>query len=76
MDLQPNLVKITIKGKVFQFVLPEEILTDSSTAKRSQVTGHLLITMPRVKCKKIVTKIHSYNQSKEKDEKVTKDVKK
>lgn len=34
-----------------QLALPEEIKTDSSTAKRSQVTGHLLLTMPKVERK-------------------------
>lgn len=46
MDLQPIVAKITIKDKVFQFVLPEEICTDKSTAQRSQTTGHLVIKMP------------------------------
>ena len=31
-----------------QLSLQEEINPDSSTAKRSQVTGHLVITMPKV----------------------------
>lgn len=34
---------------MFQVCLPEEVNADSSTAKRSQITGHLLVTMPKVK---------------------------
>ena len=34
-----------------QLALPEEIKPDSSTAQRSQVTGHLLLTMPKVRWK-------------------------
>ncbi|XP_031551019.1 protein tilB homolog isoform X2 [Actinia tenebrosa] len=49
VDVQPKYVRITIKGKVFQLVLSEEVNPDSSTAKRSQTTGHLLITMPKMK---------------------------
>lgn len=49
VDLQPIYVKIAIKGKVFQFVLPEEICTDKSTAQRSQTTGRLVLRMPRTK---------------------------
>ncbi|KAI4471542.1 leucine rich repeat protein [Holotrichia oblita] len=49
VDLQPIFVKLTVKGKVFQFVLPEEICTDKSTAQRSQTTGRLVIRMPKVK---------------------------
>ncbi|XP_018336112.1 protein tilB [Agrilus planipennis] len=51
VDLQPIVVKVTIKKKVFQFVLPEEIYTDKSVAQRSQTTGHLVITMPRMNYK-------------------------
>lgn len=49
VDLQPVFVKITIKGKVFQFVLPEEIQTDKSTAQRSQTSGHLVVKMPKAR---------------------------
>uniref|UniRef100_A0A670Y8Z8 Leucine-rich repeat-containing protein 6 n=1 Tax=Pseudonaja textilis TaxID=8673 RepID=A0A670Y8Z8_PSETE len=34
--------------KAFQLVLPEEVKPDSSIAKRSQTTGHLVINMPKV----------------------------
>ncbi|XP_022092208.1 protein tilB homolog [Acanthaster planci] len=47
VDVQPTHVKVVIKGKVFQLVLTEEIMPDSSKAQRSQTTGHLLITMPK-----------------------------
>lgn len=49
VDIQPTYVKVLIKGKIFQIVFPEEIKTESSTAQRSQTTGHLVITMPKVK---------------------------
>ncbi|KAK1790036.1 hypothetical protein P4O66_002348 [Electrophorus voltai] len=35
--------------QVFQLVLPDEVKPDSSTAQRSQTTGHLLLTMPKVR---------------------------
>ncbi|XP_072426544.1 dynein axonemal assembly factor 11 isoform X2 [Chiloscyllium punctatum] len=47
IDVQPTYVCVMVKGKVFQLVLPEEVKPDSSSAKRSQTTGHLLITMPK-----------------------------
>jgi protein TilB len=49
VDIQPTYVKVLIKGKIFQIVFPEEIKTELSTAQRSQTTGHLVITMPKVK---------------------------
>uniref|UniRef100_A0A8U8AUC6 Leucine-rich repeat-containing protein 6 n=1 Tax=Geospiza parvula TaxID=87175 RepID=A0A8U8AUC6_GEOPR len=43
-------IRVLVKGKPFQLVLPEEVKPDSSSAKRSQTTGHLVVTMPKV-CK-------------------------
>lgn len=49
VDVQPNYIRVTIKGKIFQICLPEEINTSESTAQRSQITGHLVITTPKLK---------------------------
>ncbi|XP_050993543.1 dynein axonemal assembly factor 11 [Labeo rohita] len=46
VDVQPTYVRVTVKGKVFQLVLPAEVKPDSSTAQRSQTTGHLLLILP------------------------------
>lgn len=48
VDIQPMYIKVWIKGQLLQLTLPEEVKPDSSTAKRSQTTGHLLITMPKL----------------------------
>ena len=48
VDVQPNYVRVTMKGKILQLRLNSEVKPDSSTAKRSQVTGHLLVMMPKV----------------------------
>lgn len=48
MDIQPNYVRVTIKGKFFQMALNDEVRIDESTSKRSQITGHLLIVMPKL----------------------------
>uniref|UniRef100_A0A8C8FRU8 Leucine-rich repeat-containing protein 6 n=1 Tax=Oncorhynchus tshawytscha TaxID=74940 RepID=A0A8C8FRU8_ONCTS len=48
VDVQPTYARVTVKGKIFQLVLPAEVRPDSSTAKRSQITGHLVLTMPKV----------------------------
>ncbi|MCJ8744933.1 hypothetical protein PDJAM_G00124450, partial [Pangasius djambal] len=51
----------TFTVQVFQLVLPAEVKPDSSTAQRSQTTGHLLITMLKlhgeVKLKKATHKL-------------------
>ncbi|XP_078605852.1 dynein axonemal assembly factor 11-like [Branchiostoma floridae x Branchiostoma japonicum] len=47
VDVQPTYVRVTIKGKILQLHLPEEVRPDSCKAVRSQTTGNLLITMPK-----------------------------
>lgn len=47
LDVQPTYVRVLVKNKPFQLVLPGEVKPDSSTAKRSQTTGHLVVTMPK-----------------------------
>ncbi|KAG8237982.1 hypothetical protein J437_LFUL018007 [Ladona fulva] len=54
VDVQPEYVKVLIKGKIFQIVLNHEILTEQSTAKRSTTTGHLVITMPLLQPMKLM----------------------
>ncbi|NXD33130.1 TILB protein, partial [Copsychus sechellarum] len=49
VDVQPTYICVLVKGKPFQLVLPEEVKPDSSSAKRSQTTGHLVVTMPKAK---------------------------
>ena len=38
-----------IKGKIFQLRFLEEVQPDAGKAERSQTTGHLMVTLPRVK---------------------------
>ncbi|XP_069367536.1 dynein axonemal assembly factor 11 isoform X2 [Paralichthys olivaceus] len=56
VDVQPTYVRVSVKGKIFQMVLPAEVKPDSSTAQRSQTTGHLVLTMPRAEGEIKVTK--------------------
>ncbi|KAL6467831.1 hypothetical protein MHYP_G00235080 [Metynnis hypsauchen] len=67
VDVQPTYVRVTVKGKVFQLVLPAEVKPDSSTAQRSQTTGYLLLNMPKahgeIKVKKAVLKTSHVKKS-------------
>ncbi|XP_074506085.1 dynein axonemal assembly factor 11 isoform X1 [Sebastes fasciatus] len=56
VDVQPTYARLKVKGKIFQMVLPAEVKPDSSTAQRSQTTGHLVLTMPRAEGEIKVTK--------------------
>ncbi|OAF67671.1 Leucine-rich repeat-containing protein 6 [Intoshia linei] len=49
LDVQPSFVRLISKGKTFQLVLPDEVNCEKSVAERSQATGNLTITMPRMK---------------------------
>ena len=41
-------MRVEAKKNTLQLLLPCEVLTDSSVAKRSQTTGHLLLTCPKL----------------------------
>ncbi|XP_069710795.1 dynein axonemal assembly factor 11-like isoform X2 [Phaenicophaeus curvirostris] len=49
VDIQPTYIRVLVKGKPFQLVLPEEVKPDCSSAKRSQTTGHLVVSMPKAR---------------------------
>lgn len=49
VDIQPNYVRVTLKGKILQLCLQENVKCDLSTAQRSQTTGQLLVKMPKVR---------------------------
>ncbi len=49
LDVHPGHLQAMIKGKVFQLRFLEEVFSDKARAERSQNTGHLVVTMPKVK---------------------------
>lgn len=55
VDVQPNYVRVTVKGKIFQMALKDEIRVDESSSQRSQITGRLLIVMPKLNGENCVT---------------------
>ncbi|XP_053691934.1 protein tilB [Sabethes cyaneus] len=61
VDVQPNYVRVTVKGKIFQLALKDEVLTDQSACQRSGTTGHLSIALPKLNTQNV-----SFNQSKTK----------
>lgn len=50
IEVQPAYVRVTVKGKVFQLALNDEICVARATSQRSAATGNLLIKMPKLKC--------------------------
>lgn len=50
VDVQPTYVRVTIREKILQLVLDEEVKVDESNAKRLIGSKLLEITMPKVGC--------------------------
>lgn len=48
VDVETNYVRVTMKKKIFQLALREEVRIHESSSQRSQITGHLLIRMPKL----------------------------
>lgn len=48
VDVQPNYLRVTVKGKIFQMALQSEVRCSEATSKRSMITGQLLIVMPKL----------------------------
>lgn len=57
VDLNPNYIRLEIKGKVTQLKFEEDILVDKSKVQRSTTTGSLLLTMPKAS----ITEVESKN---------------
>ncbi|KAH9280628.1 Protein tilB -like protein [Echinococcus granulosus] len=53
-DVQTNYVRVTLRNKVFQMALPEEVHPDKSSVQRSRVTGRLLVRMPKVRASSMI----------------------
>ncbi|XP_017883352.1 protein tilB homolog isoform X2 [Ceratina calcarata] len=72
VDVQPEYVRVTIKGKVLQLTLPCEVSVDSSTAQRNSTNGKLVITMPRLKPIPVVQTHNDKEKAKTKRDQVVK----
>lgn len=48
LDIHPTYVSVVIKSKVLRLKLPSEVNASASTARRSKVTGHLVVEMPKI----------------------------
>ncbi|XP_014248281.1 protein tilB homolog [Cimex lectularius] len=49
VDVQPNYVRVTIKKKILQLRLDQEVCPSESKSTRSISTGHLIVEMPKLK---------------------------
>ncbi|XP_017869744.1 PREDICTED: protein tilB [Drosophila arizonae] len=54
VDVETNYVRVTVKGKIFQIAYNEEVKPDESIVQRSQITGHLQITLKKLKANELL----------------------
>ena len=64
--MQPTFVRVMAKKNIIQLVLPAEVLTDASVAKRSTTTGHLQLTLPKL-CPVVASKAPVERKKKERE---------
>ncbi|XP_011177317.1 protein tilB [Zeugodacus cucurbitae] len=55
VDVESNYVRVTVKGKIFQMAFSEELNITEASVKRSQITGYLLVNMPKLHAKEMLT---------------------
>jgi len=49
VDVHPSYVSVVVKGKLFRVLWPDEVRADAAACQRSQATGELVVTAPKVK---------------------------
>ncbi|XP_060661535.1 protein tilB [Drosophila nasuta] len=55
VDVQPNYVRVTVKGKIFQIAYHDEVKPLESQVQRSQITGHLQLMLPKLKANELLS---------------------
>ncbi|XP_037932064.1 protein tilB [Teleopsis dalmanni] len=54
VDVTCNYIRVTVKGKIFQISLTEEVKPSDAIIQRSQITGQLLIRVPKLHHNEII----------------------
>ncbi|XP_061389387.1 protein tilB-like [Musca vetustissima] len=55
VDVEINYIRVVVKGKIFQIALNEEVKPSESIVQRSQITGQLVITAPKLNENKLLS---------------------
>uniref|UniRef100_A0A1A9VRL4 Dynein axonemal assembly factor 11-like CS domain-containing protein n=1 Tax=Glossina austeni TaxID=7395 RepID=A0A1A9VRL4_GLOAU len=48
VDVDVNYIRVTVKGKIFQIALTEEVKPSEAKTQRSQITGQLVVKAPKL----------------------------
>eukprot|EP00949_MAST-11_sp_MAST-11-sp1_P003825 g3825.t1 len=68
VDVQPTYVSVIVKNKTLRLSLPEEVKPDKGKAERSQTTGHLKLTLPKLDTSRSVVAYRAQQKAKEEEE--------
>jgi len=49
VDVHPFYVSVVVKGKLFRILWPDEVRSEDAVCQRSQASGELVISVPKVK---------------------------
>ncbi|XP_013115598.2 protein tilB [Stomoxys calcitrans] len=59
VDVEVNYIRAVVKGKIFQIALNDEVRPSDAIVQRSQITGQLVITAPKLNENEILLSIKS-----------------
>nr|XP_016999326.1 protein tilB [Drosophila takahashii] len=54
VDVQTMYTRVTVKKRIFQIAYNEEVKPDESTVQRSQITGHLMVKLKKLKVNELL----------------------
>ncbi|XP_039152613.1 protein tilB [Drosophila simulans] len=54
IDVQTTYTRVTVKKKIFQIAYNDEVKPDESTVQRSQITGHLMVKLKKLKVNELL----------------------
>lgn len=55
VDVEVNYIRVTVKGKIFQIALNEEVKPSDAVVKRSQLTGELVVAVPKLHTNQVLS---------------------
>jgi protein TilB len=71
VDVHPTYVSIVVKSKILRVVLPVEVVSDRSIARRVAASGYLELVMPKVNPEEVaIGSRHVRNGNNDRDQKV------
>ena len=70
VDIHPTYVSVVIKSKILRVILPVEVMSTQSSARRSAATGYLELVMPKVNPNEVLIGLGHVRDNTGKDRKV------